>query len=195
MDSHNILCLGGSRKGNLRNVPVSNTKEMRGIMPTNPDILGSLEKALEETHKELDQIAETLKRKEELEAQERALNLAVAGLKGEELPIEAPIPTNGNGEQHPRLVIGEDKLQRVAEYLRKHKRGARQADIAPALDLNPGTVSVALRKLAESGRAQAGEKREGSTFWTPAGDLESTSSTPKRGPGRPRKSERHLQAA
>jgi predicted transcriptional regulator len=67
--------------------------------------------------------------------------------------------------QEARLGISEANLAKVEEYLAQHSGGVRQADLADALGVNSGTVSVALRRLSTLGKVRAGEKYHGSRMW------------------------------
>lgn len=62
-------------------------------------------------------------------------------------------PTKRRGRPPKRQIvaqrgISQERLDRVVDYLRKHP-GATQSEIADALAFNSGTVSVAIKQLAD----------------------------------------------
>lgn len=82
-----------------------------------------------------------------------------------------PVNGNGNGNgsaaEQPKAGarIGPEKLKRVENYLAQ-KRLATQVEMAKRLKMNSGSVSVALRLLAQEGRAKvADEQNERSQTW------------------------------
>lgn len=62
------------------------------------------------------------------------------------------------------LSVGDDRLESVRQYMNAHG-SARQADLAKALNINSGSVSVALRRLQLEGFVQPLSKDNGSTRW------------------------------
>lgn len=71
----------------------------------------------------------------------------------------------GGGGQTRKGKASDEVVSKVLEHLRSNPDGVRQADIGPALNLNPGLVSMALRQLREASQANKGEKFHGSTLW------------------------------
>lgn len=90
---------------------------------------------------------------EAIESRERQVAAALEGL--ESFPEPAPRTT---------LSISEERLEKIQKYIEKvgHKR---QVDISNETKENSGTVSVALRVLAERGVIQRGDVDRGSRIW------------------------------
>lgn len=88
-----------------------------------------------------------------------AIDTAIAALSGGAVPALTATMLKFRG-----AAVGADKMDRVREYMRRHGE-ARQADIARDLQLNTGTISVAMRMLEESGEAKSLGKRNRSQYW------------------------------
>lgn len=122
-------------------------------MPNPPDLFAALEAAQHEIQEE----------RRSLDAREAAIQRARDDLAR---------ALGGSGSpQRARTRAGisqkaaQHHLDAIADYLSRHQR-ARQADIAKALQLNSGTVSLALRQLEEDGVVAAlPEKERNSVVW------------------------------
>lgn len=145
------------------------------------DLIVSLEQAIKST--------EEARKAAQAEAEQRVsvLRTTIETLRGTH--------TNGNGStpttkpatrakegkvETSRLSISEDRLGKVIAYLDKHPR-VRQSELVDRLSFNSGTVSVALRVLAEQGKVQKIETEKGSNEWIKA------DAPAKKGRGRPKK--------
>lgn len=141
------------------------------MMAEKQDLFAALDAQLDEI-----QLART-----ELDRREDALNRARAELEvafhgGAAGPV--PLRQSSSSARPTRAGIQQKAAQHhidaIHDYLKKHKT-ARQADIAKDLQLNSGTVSLALRQLEESDDVTARDQKEkGSVVWDFAGERRST---------------------
>lgn len=97
-----------------------------------------------------------LRRLEHLDRAEQELRQAAVG---------GVLPHGRPTRAGMRQRAAQHHLDAINDYLAREGT-ARQADIAKALKLNSGTVSLALRQLAESGIVRdTGRSERGSIIW------------------------------
>lgn len=127
-------------------------------------------------------------RKDDVAAEVAKLDAMREQLLEEVAAIDATISVLRNGQSASDLVstilttfrgrvsvaaprgagVGADKLAQVREYVQKHGR-VRQSDVARDLDLNSGTVSVALHALQMEGEVENTNRKENrSLVWESA---------------------------
>lgn len=63
-----------------------------------------------------------------------------------------------------KYSIGDDKYQKVLDYFETHD-SVRQKDLGDELDLNSGTISVALHKAQDAGMVRMAGTKDGSHVW------------------------------
>lgn len=107
--------------------------------------------------------------RKELIARVEAIDATLALLRGGSVDgmVDALVAAMRNGSHTPSsrsAGVGDDKLNAVRAFVRSAKR-VRQADIQHKLDLNSGTVSMALRELQAEGEVVPRGKENRSRVW------------------------------
>ena len=103
-----------------------------------------------------DVVAVLIAEREQLEQRLAAIDAALGALDGT-MPVA--------GMFNRRLQVGEDKLMKVLDYVRRKRGWVRQAEIVRDLDINSGTGSTAVAVLEQQGLLERGPKQDRSLTW------------------------------
>jgi DNA-binding MarR family transcriptional regulator len=130
------------------------------MVATEKDIIASLERASAKIRQQKRETESEYKNHiKDLDRREKAVSNALDALRAS---------SNGKRATSSKkiaLSISPERFEKVQQYLQKQGR-AKQTALVDELKLNSGTISVALKKLEQEGKARnTGEKQDGSQVW------------------------------